>query len=114
MKYDIEINFDEAKELAKDGSSIYVFTNGPADLEFVKAMFDKDDNIYSIDFNEARVIAFSYKDRDLSSQYGLKYSNAVLVCPHGNTSLRFAKSLLELGIPAYSLKGGIAGLKVRD
>lgn len=111
MKYGIEISYDEAMELVKSGSSVYVFMNSPADMEFVKAVFYREKAVYPIEFNEARAIAFNYKDSSLSSQYGIKYSNAVLVCPHGNTSLRFAKALAELGITSYSLRGGITALK---
>ncbi len=114
MKYEIEISYEEAIELVKGGSRIYVFMNGPSDLEFVREVFGAEDAICPIDFNEARAIAFDYKDSSLSSQYGLKYGNAVLVCPHGNTSLRFAKALAELGIISYSLRGGIAALKSRS
>ena len=53
----------------------------------------------------------SVRQKVASMQIDKEYEGAVMVCPHGNTSKRFAEALKVIGVKAYSLRKGVAGLK---
>ena len=69
--------------------------------------------VHSVDMGKRRQIMFGEGDKKSLEENGMVFRDAVIVCPHGRTSLRFANLLSEMGIRAYSLKGGIEGLKGR-
>ncbi len=110
---ELEIDLEEAKKLAKSGSEIMVLIDNFGDVELVKEILEAKDNVEEIDFGEARVIVMSLGEPKDLSDLAKKYENAVIVCPHGNTSLRMANALKQIGVHAYSLRGGIAGLRAR-
>lgn len=110
---DIEVDAAKGRQLAESGRNVYVFLNSLNDLEIVKYALDSE-NVQDIDMGEARTIMFRHGSKQELSQIAAKYSGSVIVCPHGRTSLEFSKALSELGISAYSLKGGIEGLKSRQ
>lgn len=110
---DLEIDFEKAKELAKEGRNVFVFINNVSELELVREVLGSDDHVHEVDFGEARQIIFKEGDKNDLEKRSKEFKDAIIVCPHGRTSLKFATALFEIGIKAYSLKGGIEGLKSR-
>ncbi|MDE1859867.1 MAG: hypothetical protein KGH67_05050 [Candidatus Micrarchaeota archaeon] len=109
----LEVDIDGAKKLAKGGSNIYVFAENLGDGEFVKALLEGIGRTEEVDFGEARMIVMHLGSDGDIEELAQKYADSVIVCPHGNTSLRMARSLVALGVKAYSLHGGLAGLRSR-
>lgn len=113
MAENLEVDSAQASKLAKSGSAVYVLMENFGDVELVKEVL-KSDKTEEIDFGEAKVIVMNLGEPDDIKDLAKKYENSVIVCPHGNTSLRMAKALQNLGVKAYSLKGGLAGLRSRS
>ncbi len=113
MGEDIEIGVENAQKLVKKGREIYVFLNNYADLEFVTEVFGAKNGAKGIDTGEAMQIMLNTVDKGMAEAIGRKFDGSIIVCPHGRMSLEFASKLSGLGIRAYSLKGGIEGLKSR-
>lgn len=113
MDTDLEIDFEKAREFAKAGKSFLVLANDQDELEMVKKVLGAKGGVHSADIVAARRIIFGEGDRKSLEENGMVFRDAVIVCPHGRTSLRLASLLSEMGIGAYSLKGGIEGLKSR-
>jgi rhodanese-related sulfurtransferase len=111
MNPDLEIDLEKARALARAGKSVFVIAKDSGELELVKKVLGAGDVVYGVDFGEARRIIFKEGDRKSLEECGLMFRDAVIVCPHGRTSLRLAGALSEMGIRAYSLKGGIEELK---
>ena len=109
---EMEIDEEQAKVLVKEGKSVYVFINDYGELELVKESLGAKDNVHNIDIVVAREIIFNQDKKVIGKMTG-QFKDAIIVCPHGRTSLRFATVLKELGVKAYSLRGGIEGLKQR-
>ncbi len=108
---EIEIDAQQAKVLAQDGKSVYVFINDYGELDFVSESLGAKD-VHNMDIAIAREIIFN-QDKKAIEKMVVQFKDAIIVCPHGRTSLRFATALKELGIRAYSLHGGTEGLKQR-
>ncbi|MHB1830246.1 MAG: hypothetical protein ACYCO0_02540 [Candidatus Micrarchaeaceae archaeon] len=113
MEEDAEIGAEEAHELVKKGREIYVFTNSYVDLELVAARLGAENGAKGIDIGEAMQIMLNTVDKGIAESLARKFDGSIIVCPHGRMSLEFASKLSGLGIKAYSLKGGIEGLKSR-
>lgn len=111
---DPEIDAGRGIELAGRGRRFYVFMNSLGDLELAREALGAGSRMEGIDMGEARTIMFMHGDRKSLREMAGKYEGAVIVCPHGRTSLEFARALSELGVKAYSLKGGIEGLRQRS
>ena len=109
---DGEVDFDAGKKLVHSGSRVYVFINSFADLELVKEAFGEGE-VSDIDLGEARGIMFEQSRQDPKGMKG-KFDHSLIVCPHGRSSLRFVQALSGYGVKAYSLHGGIEGLKSRS
>ncbi len=109
----LEVDLEDALKLADSGSEVKVLMDNFGDLEFVKGVFNDKNKIEETDFNEARVIVMNLGDAKDIRDVAKKFENCVIICPHGNTSLRMAVALHHLGVKAYSLQGGIAGLRNR-
>lgn len=109
---ELEIDKEKAAALVKEGKSVYVFINDYGELDFVKESLGAKGNVHSMDIVVAREIIFNQDKKAIEKMTG-QFKDAVIVCPHGRTSLRFASALKELGVKAYSLHGGIEGLKQR-
>ena len=108
---DGEIDSEESRRLAESGARIYVFINSPSDLAVVEEALGG--KAVSIDIGEARGIMFGSQSFNPEA-VKKKFRGSVIVCPHGNTSLMFVKALSAYGVTAYSLSGGIEGLKSRN
>ena len=113
MNYELEIGVEEAKEMAKQGRQIFVFVSNPSELEFVGEMLGAAEKVHDIDFGDARQIIFKEGEKESLEKMGRIYRDGIIVCPHGRSSLKFASALSEMGIKAYSLKGGIEGMRSR-
>ena len=113
MNADLEIDFEKAKELARDGHNVFVFINNFGELELVKEVLGSANRVRDLDFGEARQIIFKEGEKAEIEKSAREFQDAVIVCPHGRTSLKFVTALSEMGIRAYSLKGGIEGLRSR-
>jgi rhodanese-related sulfurtransferase len=109
---DGEVDFDSGKKLVHSGSKVYVFINSFADLELVKEAFGEGE-ISDIDLGEARGIMFEQSKQSADDMKG-RFDNSLIVCPHGRSSLRFVQALAGYGVKAYSLHGGIEGLRSRS
>ena len=107
-----EIDVQQAKVLAKEGKSVYVFINDYGELDFVRESLGAKGAVHNMDIVVAREIIFN-QDKKAIERMVVQFKDAIIVCPHGRTSLRFATALKELGIKAYSLYGGTEGLKQR-
>jgi rhodanese-related sulfurtransferase len=112
MSHDLEVDFEGAAKLAGEGHKVFVFINNASELEFVREALGAGDGISNIDILIARQIVFGDKV-DLGNM-AEEFRDSVIVCPHGRTSLKFAMALADRGIRAYSLRGGIEGLKARQ
>ena len=113
MDSNLEIDFERAKELAKAGNNFFVLANDSNNLELVREVLGVEGAVHGVDMEETKQILFGEDAKKLLEKRGEAFRDAVIVCPHGRTSLRFANLLSEMGIRAYSLKGGIEGLKGR-
>ncbi len=113
MNSDLEIDLEKAKELVKDGHNVFVLINNFGELELVREIFGTTGFVRDLDFGEAKQIIFKEGYRSEIEKSAKEFQGAVIVCPHGHTSLRFAVALSDMGIKTYSLKGGIEGLKSR-
>ncbi|MDE1851873.1 MAG: hypothetical protein KGH69_04275 [Candidatus Micrarchaeota archaeon] len=109
---ELEINADQASELAKKGSRVFVFSRSPYDGELLKEVLGVQ-SVQELDINEVSPIIYGYGDRDEAQKLAASFENAVIVCPHGNTSRIMAEALLQFNVKAYSLKEGMEGLKKR-
>lgn len=83
------------------------------DVELVKETLGVNDKVKDLDISEARTLVMHLGDHKDIIELAKEYNNSIIVCPHGNTSLRMANALSNLGIKAYSLKGGLAAIKER-
>lgn len=113
MAEDLEVDLNGAQKLANSGSEIIVLADNFGDVELVKEIFKTDNQVEEVDFGEAKVIVMGLGDRKDLEDLAKKYEKAVIICPHGNTSLRMANALKNMGVTSYSLKGGLAGLRSR-
>lgn len=113
MEGDMEIGFEKARKLAKNGRCIYVFLNNSADLELVREVLGARDNVQGMDTGKAIRIMSSEGDKSTIEGNAKKFEDSVIICPHGRISLEFVRALSGLGIKAHSLDGGIEGLKSR-
>ncbi len=109
---DLEVGLEEAKGLVGAGSRVYVFISNLGELELVGEVLGAKDRTYGMDIGIAREIIFN-QDIKAIRKVGEQFKDAVIVCPHGNTSLRFAEALSKLGVQSYSLNGGIEKLRGR-
>lgn len=109
---EMEIDADKAASLVKEGKSVYVFINDYGELELVKESLGATDGVHDMDIVVAREIIFN-QDKKAIEKMAAQFKDAIIVCPHGRTSLRFAMALKELGIRSYSLHKGIEGLRQR-
>ncbi len=110
---DLEVNLDGAEKLAQSGSQIRVLMDHFGDIDLVREVFKKGDKVEEMDFGEARILVMKLGETQDIMDLAKKFENCVIICPHGNTSLRVANALKNMGIHAYSLKGGLAGLRSR-
>lgn len=108
----LEIDIEKAKELAKSGNTVEVFVQSHGDVELLKDVLETV-NVKEVNPGDARSIIMGLDDEDSLKQLAKKYSGSIIICPHGNTSLRFAKALSRLGIESYSLNGGISKITGR-
>jgi len=108
-----EVDAQKGKDLAGQGRNVYVFMNSLQDLELARQVLGAGNNAQDIDMGEARMIMFRHAQRKELMEHAAKFEGSLIVCPHGRTSLEFVHALSELGIKAYSLHGGIEGLKSR-
>lgn len=113
MAEDMEVSEKEAERLAASGSDVYVLIENFGDVDLVKEVLKSRGKTEEIDFGEAKTLVMGLGEPDDIKDLAKKYDNSIIVCPHGNTSLRMAKALQNLGVTAYSLKGGLAGLRSR-
>ncbi len=104
-----EIDLVRSIELASKGASVYVFINSFADIDYVKEVLGSG-QVTDVDLGEARGIMLEQSSED-PAEMKRKFDGSVIVCPHGRTSLRFVHALKRYGVTAYSLHGGIEGLK---
>ncbi len=109
---EMEIDAQQAKVLVQDGKRVYVFINDYGELNFVSESLGAKGEVHNMDIAIAREIIFN-QDKKAIEKMAAQFKDAIIVCPHGRTSLRFATALKELGIRAYSLHGGTEGLKQR-
>ena len=112
--YRLEVDEKQATELVKAGADVYIFWRDASDIEFVQeTLHAAPGTVHDIDMSEAGKILMNLGNEGEMRQAGKEYEGSVIVCPHGNTSKRFAEALKALGIRAYSLRKGVAGLKER-
>ena len=109
---EMEIDVAQARVLVREGKSVYVFINDYGELDFVKESLGANGAVHNMDIVVAREIIFNQDKKAIEKMAG-QFKDAIIVCPHGRTSLRFASALKELGVRAYSLNGGTQGLKQR-
>lgn len=110
---ELEIDARQASELAKKGSKIFVFSRSPYDRELVTEALGAA-SATELDVNEISPLIYGYGDRGEAQRLARTFENAVIVCPHGNTSRIMAEALLQFNVKAYSLKEGMEGLKRRS
>ena len=114
MEYNDEVSLEEAKEIAKLSRKAFVLAENYADLELVAELLglgEGEATMLEMDDLYPLVMEFG-EDEELKAKAS-KYSNSIIVCPHGNTSLKLVRAIKQLGVGAYSLKGGVAELKKR-
>lgn len=104
-----EIDLDGSIELVGKGAGVYVFINSFADLDYVRETLGSE-GAKDMDLGEARGIILEQSSED-PAEMKRKFEGSVIVCPHGRTSLRFVHALKRYGVRAYSLRGGIEGLR---
>lgn len=109
MNVELEIDEREAVELLKKGHSLCLLTNDALDAGFVGEVLSAP--VHVADMHEVHDIISD--DGPEARAAAAKYDGNVIVCPHGRSSKVFAAALNDLGIKAYSLVGGIEGLKQR-
>lgn len=114
-EYGLEIEANEAEQLVRDGANVYIFEQNASDIEFVQEILGAEAGmVHWIDMNDAHPIMMNYGSEEELLSMSEKYDGAVIVCPHGNTSRRFAEALKAFGVRAYSLKKGLTGLRSRN
>ncbi len=111
MTEELEIDLEQAKALANDKSKIFVLEQNVGDLEFVQETLDGKNGAESLDIGEAKALVMGLGDDEDLKGLADKYEGAVIVCPHGNTSLRIASALQRMGVRSYSLRKGLAGMR---
>ncbi|MDE1860726.1 MAG: hypothetical protein KGH72_03325 [Candidatus Micrarchaeota archaeon] len=113
-QYGLEIDEREAKEIAGAGAKVFVFWNSQHDLEYVEQVLGaRPGNVEGMDIEAARRIVMGGEAASEVRKIGSRFDGAVIVCPHGNTSRRFAEALSAAGIKSYSLRRGLEGLRGR-
>ncbi len=108
MNSELEVGLEEARLLAKKGRRIFIISDRMQDVEFVKEALCASGHADAIGFEEARSIASGAGNDNIDLE---RFSGSIIVCPHGNSSLRFAIAMHARGIQSYSLNGGIEMLK---
>jgi rhodanese-related sulfurtransferase len=112
MGNSLEVDAKEAAEITSHGAKVFVLEQEYNDIEFVSETL-KARSAERLDMNDVHPLLMSYGTEEELKKIGKKFDGAVIVCPHGNTSLRLAQALSTIGIKAYSLRKGIAGLRGR-
>ena len=102
-----EIELREALELVNSGKSIFVWIGGWTTTPLA--------GLLGID--ESKVMEASpfqlILDNKSYPEELKKYDRPIFVCQHGLSSYDLVKELATMGIKAYSLKGGVEGIKGR-
>ncbi len=111
---------EEALEVDKNGAErvlskkrpAYVLGDSYRDLDFIREAFSLGKlDVELVDMNDFYPAIMNYGDDSELKAMAKKYDGALIVCPHGISSKAFAEALRALGANAYSLKGGIEGLR---
>ena len=107
----IEVDLEEAKKLVAKGSEIMLFERSYAEVQVLSETFGvHEDKVRIIDMNDVQTMHMHYGEEEDIKKTAGKFSNAVIVCQHGNTSRMMAKMLAKEGVRAYSLIGGTVGI----
>ena len=110
MEQKLEVDIKEARELARNGSGVVVFSENPYDISFIQEVLCTK-NVGFMNMDDARRLIMELDEPKTLENLSRKYGNLIVVCPHGRTSLRFVNALAKFKVTAYSLKRGISGLR---
>ena len=114
MEYKEEVSLEEAKEIAKVSRKAFVLAENYADLELVAELLGMGEGeVTMLDMDDVYPLVMEFGEEEELKAKASKYSNSVIICPHGNTSLKLVRAIKMVGVGAYSLKGGVAELKKR-
>jgi len=99
-----EIELKEAMELVNSNRSIFVWIGGYTTTPLADLL----------EIDGSKVVEespFELLDRAAYPDVLKRYERPIFVCNHGITSYELVKELANMGIKAYSLAGGIEGIK---
>ncbi len=114
MEYNEEVSLEQAKEVAKTSRKAFVLAENYADLELVAELLGiSESEVAMLEMDDLYPLVMEFGEEEELKAKASKYSNSVIICPHGNTSLKLVRAIKHLGVDAYSLKGGVAELKKR-